>query len=230
MPARIQLKRSAGYRKPPEAIVVARPSVWGNPFRIQRRPDAGSYIVAAPGGGVTGIFPTKASAAEFAVALYRQNVHLTEAQLLELHGRDLACWCPPGQPCHADVLLEWANPEPEQADLFGGAFPDPEPDTSDEPPPGLGKDARRTWRQRRQLENGIHPATGLVLIEHDPTIEPKPPTCGTCEHLWFKSGDFRFRGWKCAQAAARGLDGPDVRKKWPACIAYTPADGPHRVR
>jgi hypothetical protein len=27
----------------------------------------------------------------------------------ELTGRDLACWCPLDQPCHADVLLELAN-------------------------------------------------------------------------------------------------------------------------
>ena len=27
----------------------------------------------------------------------------------ELAGRDLACWCPVDQPCHADVLLEVAN-------------------------------------------------------------------------------------------------------------------------
>ena len=27
----------------------------------------------------------------------------------ELAGRDLACWCPLNQPCHADVLLEIAN-------------------------------------------------------------------------------------------------------------------------
>ena len=27
----------------------------------------------------------------------------------ELAGRDLACWCPLDQPCHADVLLELAN-------------------------------------------------------------------------------------------------------------------------
>ncbi|WP_280193252.1 DUF4326 domain-containing protein [Nocardia farcinica] len=27
----------------------------------------------------------------------------------ELGGRDLACWCPLDQPCHADVLLEIAN-------------------------------------------------------------------------------------------------------------------------
>jgi hypothetical protein len=27
----------------------------------------------------------------------------------ELRGRDLACWCPLDQPCHADVLLQIAN-------------------------------------------------------------------------------------------------------------------------
>ncbi|UXU75524.1 MULTISPECIES: DUF4326 domain-containing protein [unclassified Paracoccus (in: a-proteobacteria)] len=26
-----------------------------------------------------------------------------------LRGRPLACWCPPGCPCHADVLLDLAN-------------------------------------------------------------------------------------------------------------------------
>jgi hypothetical protein len=27
----------------------------------------------------------------------------------ELRGRDLACYCPLDEPCHADVLLEVAN-------------------------------------------------------------------------------------------------------------------------
>jgi hypothetical protein len=27
----------------------------------------------------------------------------------KLGGKDLACWCPLDQPCHADVLLEIAN-------------------------------------------------------------------------------------------------------------------------
>jgi hypothetical protein len=27
----------------------------------------------------------------------------------QLRGKDLACWCPLDQPCHADVLLEIAN-------------------------------------------------------------------------------------------------------------------------
>jgi hypothetical protein len=31
------------------------------------------------------------------------------ADLSELRGHDLMCWCPLGQPCHADVLLALAN-------------------------------------------------------------------------------------------------------------------------
>jgi hypothetical protein len=30
-------------------------------------------------------------------------------RLPELRGKRLACWCKPGSPCHADVLLELAN-------------------------------------------------------------------------------------------------------------------------
>lgn len=30
-------------------------------------------------------------------------------EIRTLSGRDLCCWCPPDQPCHADVLLELAN-------------------------------------------------------------------------------------------------------------------------
>jgi len=30
-------------------------------------------------------------------------------QILELRGKDLACWCPLDKPCHADVLLRLAN-------------------------------------------------------------------------------------------------------------------------
>ncbi|HEY9371501.1 DUF4326 domain-containing protein [Streptomyces sp.] len=37
----------------------------------------------------------------------------------ELAGRDLACWCPLDQPCHADVLLEIANSKITAWDLLG---------------------------------------------------------------------------------------------------------------
>lgn len=99
MPQRIQLSRRKGWRKPQNARVVARPSKWGNPFRV------GSVIE-----GVT------LDAFE-AVRLYRmylaESMKTTrgaaELDLGKLRGRDLACWCPLDQPCHADVLLELAN-------------------------------------------------------------------------------------------------------------------------
>ncbi len=34
MPKRIQLRRVKGWRKPLDAITVARPTAWGNPFRV----------------------------------------------------------------------------------------------------------------------------------------------------------------------------------------------------
>lgn len=42
MPKRIQRKRTKGWRMPPGAVYVGRPSRWGNPF-----PLAGSYAVWA---------------------------------------------------------------------------------------------------------------------------------------------------------------------------------------
>jgi hypothetical protein len=50
-----------------------------------------------------------------AVADYRrwllqpEQAHLRAAVRAELSGKDLACWCPLDQPCHADVLLDLAN-------------------------------------------------------------------------------------------------------------------------
>ena len=42
--------------------------------------------------------------------LGRQPINLpTRPDLAPLRGRDLACFCAPDEPCHADVLLELAN-------------------------------------------------------------------------------------------------------------------------
>ncbi len=98
-PQRIQLSRKKGWRKPEGCIVVARPSLWGNPYRVTKP--------SGPGGG-----PLEA------VTLYHLHL-LTHPEdfpsLDELRGHDLACWCPLTDerggrvPCHADVLLELAN-------------------------------------------------------------------------------------------------------------------------
>ena len=49
-----------------------------------------------------------------AESLLRYRLHAERFDAAALHrdlaGRDLACWCKPDQPCHADVLLELANP------------------------------------------------------------------------------------------------------------------------
>lgn len=111
-PRRIQLRRTKGWRKPEGAIVVARPTKWGNPFRVgASRGDRLPPLTAAQ-----------------AVRLFERwlttpvahPVHgVNRAQILnnlhQLRGHDLACWCPlAGQPCHADVLLALANPQPEE--------------------------------------------------------------------------------------------------------------------
>jgi uncharacterized protein DUF4326 len=109
VPDRIQLSRKRGYRKPPGAVVVSRPSVWGNPF-----------VIGEPH-ALTGGRPVRDR--EEAYGLYK--LHTGEGGTYELDvaevrrvlgGRDLACWCDPpavGEPdfCHAAVLLAIANPE-----------------------------------------------------------------------------------------------------------------------
>lgn len=106
-PVRIQLRRVKGWRKPTGAVVVARPTRWGNPIVIprDRRGDreyvAGAVAVfrehvlasasARPPGKAWGDYPT---------------VDEIKAQL---RGRDLVCFCRLDMPCHADVLLELAN-------------------------------------------------------------------------------------------------------------------------
>lgn len=102
-PLRIQLSRAKGWRLPAGAISVARPTKWGNPWTIV-------------GGRRAGFNGTDAEVAGMVVAMFRNGlaanlpvVATIAADLHQLRGKSLACWCPLGQPCHADVLLELAN-------------------------------------------------------------------------------------------------------------------------
>ena len=93
-PERIQLSRRKGWRKPERAVVVARPSKWGNPHPIAE------HTVAAH----------QASVDAYRDDLLAGRLAVTVDDVRrELPGRDLACWCRPGLPRHADVLLEVAN-------------------------------------------------------------------------------------------------------------------------
>jgi len=113
-PKRIQLRRTKGWRKPEGAIIVARPSKWGNPFRIEKRDGTHPWVVMSSWKDhILGAHETKAEAAATAVEVYEIQVGgaVPDADTIREHlaGRDLACWCPLDQPCHADVLLEIAN-------------------------------------------------------------------------------------------------------------------------
>lgn len=95
MPIRIQRRRTKGFRLPPNTICVTRPSKWGNPFRVGHLSEFGDVPDA-----------------ETAVAFYRAWIDkgLQRIEIVrELRGKNLACFCVIGKPCHADVLLELAN-------------------------------------------------------------------------------------------------------------------------
>lgn len=106
MPKRVQIQswRKPGGKKPDNVVIVARPSKWGNPFRIG---DA-----------------TIPNAAE-AVHRFRRWIvdHMvvgpvppTMEEIAELRGKDLGCYCKLTDPCHADVLLELANKDTPNAE------------------------------------------------------------------------------------------------------------------
>lgn len=109
-PQRIQMKRVRGWRKPEGVVYVGRPTKWGNPFSVAACIDTGFAETVAEARPVC-VF-------EFRSWLTNSGIgwaagEMRRAWMLEhlddLRGRDLACWCPLDQPCHADVLLELAN-------------------------------------------------------------------------------------------------------------------------
>ena len=94
MPERIKLSRAKGWRMPPNTVKVTRPGKWGNPFK------AGMFRDFSAADAVEAFrFRIEKDAAGFEL----------RRQIGELRGKNLACWCAIGQPCHADVLLDLAN-------------------------------------------------------------------------------------------------------------------------
>ena len=106
-PARVHRKRTKGWRMPGAPVYVGRPGRWGNPYAAG---DESAFIGDRPVFGIEEPL-TQAEAVEiFRLALASDNLDFTVNDVrAELMGKDLACWCPLDQPCHADVLLELAN-------------------------------------------------------------------------------------------------------------------------
>jgi hypothetical protein len=100
---------------PEGAVYVGRPSKWGNPFRVVSAGNRFWTVVddndvdyREPHTG----WADKSYAVLKSVRLFYMDVKGKLAPyppLSDLRGKDLVCWCPLDEPCHADVLLELAN-------------------------------------------------------------------------------------------------------------------------
>lgn len=133
MPERIQRRRYGGYVMPAAAIYVGRPTKWGNPFQISsnRRdlfvhdgmrvlwstPRSEDALTTAREFAVSAYHPWLVSGSLHGLSQWEPRPELLPVRtrilgdLRSLADRDLACWCPLSDPCHADVLLELANQE-----------------------------------------------------------------------------------------------------------------------
>ena len=113
MAKRIQRKRHRGWRAPEGAIYIGRGSKWGNPWRIGGRMTPTAHVAAhrfASGLHLRRLDPTTTSFTdEESYALKGLFLYPSDEEIrAALAGRDLMCWCPQSEPCHADVLLELA--------------------------------------------------------------------------------------------------------------------------
>ena len=94
-PRRLQRSRKAGYRLPAGTVVVTRPTKWGNPHPLE--------------------LGRQEAVRRFRRDLLSGRLGVTVRDVQrELRGRNLACYCPLDEPCHADVLLDIANGDPER--------------------------------------------------------------------------------------------------------------------
>ena len=107
MPFRVQRKRTKGYRLPPNTVSVCRPGKFGNPFK--------PHEFRASGYEGTDLQIKQRCVSAFRAWLCDKDGDEAKTAILEglesLRGKNLACFCKLGEPCHADVLLELANDE-----------------------------------------------------------------------------------------------------------------------
>ncbi len=95
---------------PHNTVKVDRTTNFGNPFIVGEDGTAAEcvyWLILLHAGW----FNVSQKAACCDRQRYYQSVIKLEADAgyPTLRGKNLACWCKPGKPCHADVLLDMAN-------------------------------------------------------------------------------------------------------------------------
>jgi len=85
---------------PQNTVYVGRPTKWGNKFVVGEKMNVwGLWITLTPKSAVWWFRWSCGNLPDWKINNIKN----------ELRGKDLACWCKEGEPCHADVLLEIAN-------------------------------------------------------------------------------------------------------------------------
>jgi len=125
----IRVQRKAKVKAPPNTIYSG---VWPNPYQI--REENGKWIVFDERRGdyirpqikKPQFFEDELSARKFAVDCFEKEffcfkhgdslsdyfyVIAALEEVLELKGKNISCWCSLDKPCHADILLGYANSE-----------------------------------------------------------------------------------------------------------------------
>lgn len=113
MPKRIQRRRTRGWRKPEGAVCMTWPGVFGNPFRLAHERKHRMRLFR--------LFMRRRWADlkregcnAFDIFVLQIRRAAIEKRLPELRGKVLCCWCKLTDPCHGDILLEWANAKPRK--------------------------------------------------------------------------------------------------------------------
>lgn len=121
MPIRVQRQRTKGWKMPPGVVYVGRPTKWGNPFGHLQRFSSLEDSLIAYRMACEGIWdpsklknvgdgPFRIAHGDWQEFQKRfKGYGPTFSIQAELRGKDLACWCKIGAPCHADILIEIAN-------------------------------------------------------------------------------------------------------------------------
>ena len=100
-PVRIRRSRSRGWTTPKNTVYVGRPTRFGNPFKPIFSHDPQFQLEA--------VIRYRAWLAGELEAPHSTMSRPHPDWIAQLRGKNLMCWCPLDQPCHADVLLELAN-------------------------------------------------------------------------------------------------------------------------
>jgi hypothetical protein len=100
LPIRVQLSRKKGWKMPPNTIKVARPTKWGNPFKIGDNHPLHGWPMSR-------LETVELFADDIISSNPRVGFNVEEIE--QLRGKNLACFCRIDEPCHAEILLWWAN-------------------------------------------------------------------------------------------------------------------------